>query len=132
MALKTMIEQLRQSQKQLNTEARTRIASELGKLLPEGCRLTWNQYTDYFNDGEPCTFSVHEWFLTTKEGNRIESYGYHGYPSRLPYENTITALNDAWRTLSKSEELFQSAFGDHVSVTVHPDGRCETEECDHE
>lgn len=51
----------------------------------------WEQYTPYFNDGEPCTFRVRQpWFLTTADPDpddvedfynfEVSSYG-NGHPS---------------------------------------------------
>jgi len=36
------------------------IAKTLGPLIPPGFALNWTQGTPAFNDGSPCTFSVHE------------------------------------------------------------------------
>ena len=128
MALNTMIDQLRASQKQLNAEAADAIATELAKLLPEGAHIEWDQYTDYWNDGEPCTFSVHEWTVHTKDGQRIDPYARRADE----FTTMIMEIRDAWRLFERNEALFQSAFGDHVTVTVYADGRYKTEHCNHE
>lgn len=66
MALSTMIKRITDAHKaykdakeSLGGEAKIAIAEHFGKLLPPGFALAWNQYTPYFNDGEPCKFSVH-------------------------------------------------------------------------
>lgn len=67
MALETMIKNLNDAhdayKNQLNSigkEAREAVAEYLAPLVPPGYILKWDQYTPYFNDGEPCTFSVNE------------------------------------------------------------------------
>lgn len=36
-------------------------------------RFGWWQYTPYFNDGDPCTFSAHSaWFLTTADIDNLQ------------------------------------------------------------
>ena len=53
--------------------------------------LTWRQYTPYFNDGEPCTFTVHEvnGFLETpiftEEDADTNDYGMYEDPLLNPY-----------------------------------------------
>lgn len=42
------------------------LAKELGKLLPEGTALVWEQFIPGFNDGEPCTFRLREPRLVTE------------------------------------------------------------------
>ncbi|MCP3820119.1 hypothetical protein NLX86_19060 [Streptomyces sp. A3M-1-3] len=35
----------------------------------------WRQYTPYFNDGDPCTFSAYEtWVRTTTDGEDVDGY----------------------------------------------------------
>jgi hypothetical protein len=49
----------------------------------------WTQYTPYFNDGDPCTFSVHQpWFLTVNDPDPDDlddeydyQVGYSAHPS---------------------------------------------------
>lgn len=72
MALQTMINRLNKAKKNYEKElkalgknAQKEIAQTLAEFIPEGFALHWDQYTDYFNDGEPCTFSVHDPLLVT-------------------------------------------------------------------
>ncbi len=91
--------------------------------------IGWKQYTPYFNDGEPCEFSVgHPWFRTTSDvasrstddededydgdDYRFELDGEHPSLGRreydwrrkveLPYEGEHEALYDACSKLSKA------------------------------
>lgn len=38
--------------------------------------IRWRQYTPHFNDGDPCVFSRHEFYITTNE--ELEFVDYHG------------------------------------------------------
>lgn len=74
MALETMItklakarEEYNQKLKELGDSAAQKIAEYLGPLIPPGHTLQWDQYTPYFNDGEPCTFSIHEPYLVPED-----------------------------------------------------------------
>jgi hypothetical protein len=64
-ALKTMINRINAAKAKYDAEIKKagknlpkEIAKELGKLVPDGFFLEWEQCTPYFNDGEPCVFSV--------------------------------------------------------------------------
>lgn len=97
---------------------------------PQFTGLRWKQYTPYFNDGEACSFSIHaidcrlspideiEGFDpdegeedTSSNGRWTEDgeYGLKKGPSR-------TALQKLEKEFSKSQDLLEAAFGDHVSI----------------
>ncbi|AEV86685.1 hypothetical protein ACWT_5668 [Actinoplanes sp. SE50] len=110
----------------------------------------WEQYTPYFNDGEPCVFSVGSpWFLTVNDPDPDDiddtyEYGvdYGDHPSlgrrefdwrdreRIPgaYTGPDEARYDRVRALSDAissgafEDVLLEAFGDHAQVTVRPSG----------
>lgn len=123
--------------------------------------VKWSQYTPYFNDGSPCTFSrndaelrldlekyvgasleflegedaCHAYSLEQFEGRT----SWNTYPEGLRTELTSEeqSLLADYSSLVKSlwrdelEDLFQALFGDHVEVTVTAAG-VTTEECDHD
>lgn len=71
MALKTMIAELNAARKayedrltSLGDDLQKAIGEFLAPHIPPGFAAHWTQYTPYFNDGEPCTFSVNEFFLS--------------------------------------------------------------------
>jgi hypothetical protein len=111
----------------------------------------WTQYTPYFNDGDPCVFSVGElWFRTTNdEKTEDEEYEYDlelsgGHPSLGERPRTYNretrgfdvgayvgereASYDRCRELSEAvetgafEDVLLDAFGDHARVVVSRDG----------
>ena len=128
--------------------------SELQPLLQavlddEGIgHIGWTQYTPYFNDGDPCVFSVHAFWANppedaTKddEDYRDTDYGLHsvfGYrdsrwdadtrkyvdldydgPDEARYDRLV-ALKDAIEG-GHFENVLLAAFGDHAEVTVRKD-----------
>lgn len=99
------------------------------KRFPDVEAVRWRQYTPYFNDGDPCTFSVHD-FSYLKPG---ETAGYDGDqdgfrsgwdPKELP-EYMRSDLPEI------PDEVLLAVFGDHVQVTATPGG-FEVEEYSHD
>jgi len=87
------------------------VFSKFFEKYPEVHKITWVQYTPYFNDGDPCVFGVYE-----SEFELIS--------------NDITAseaLTEDFRAVSELIEtidatVMESWFGDHAEVTVTRDG----------
>ncbi len=46
--------------KEEGAEALKEVLREFFAKFPEARAIRWRQYTPYFNDGDPCNFSVHE------------------------------------------------------------------------
>ena len=99
--------------------------------------IVWTQYTPYFNDGDPCEFSVHEINVIPKNEN----------PRDCMYENEVWSLKDKkedWVTkeliddlkrvddvFGSNDEIMNIIFGDHVMVIANADGIL-VEEYDHD
>jgi hypothetical protein len=110
--------------------------------IPGLQRIMWTQYTPYFNDGEPCVFSVGEVYfeLDWTEGTEHGDYG-NGFVG--PYDlytrdyavpgskeifeldgrDTKTeheAMKEAMKGFSSGyfEDVVQAAFGDPAKVIV--------------
>lgn len=105
--------------------------------------VVWLEFTDYFNDGEPCYFSVHEMVPLTSSAIKefsIDIYPYNreefapfqtdwNDPKRSKvkqaWEKSVITL-DEWESACKDldmiaklpSEVFEDMFGDHVRVTV--------------
>lgn len=59
-------EQYEAAKKRFKDEGKAALADAFGEFFakhPEATAILWTQYTPYFNDGDVCTFSVHEWEL---------------------------------------------------------------------
>lgn len=131
------------------------------EFYPEIAAVKWNQYTPYFNDGEPCEFCVGEFsFYDKKNGNgeildadyadgdgdtiyKKPSEYLRQYPE---YAYVFTAFNEATARhrevaagveeledilLSIPDEIYLAAFDDHVTVVATKDS-IEAEEYSHD
>ena len=99
--------------------------------------IVWTQYTPYFNDGDTCTFGVHELYLisaavATEDEESVEDY---------MHEHAISsygsnALKDAYKEFGTiwdqiPQAIFLAVFGDHSKITLNRDGTSEVEEYEH-
>jgi hypothetical protein len=149
------IEQFRQKQAELAKE----IAEHGKSALLEGFKalfeahpglhaVRWKQYTPYFNDGEPCTFDVHDRRFRAEgldpeggdyddgfhvrfsdygmtEEQKIESRSARELLDRI--KKSASALQG-----SELESVYLAAFGDHTQITVTRDLSVEVDEYEHE
>jgi hypothetical protein len=109
---------------------------------PQVKAIKWAQYTPYFNDGEACTFGVSD-FGFFFEGDEFEDLSH--YDGELPWRGyssewdkaavcsseTYEACKSLARELGGMDDVLETLFGDHVSVTVTPDG-VSVDEYDHD
>lgn len=107
-------------------------------------QIFWNQYTPYFNDGDPCQFSVNNFYI-----NGEEAYDYGRDPiddlytpeeiklrdEYAGYTNFFTCLSDervqefklvehevcAFLALF-DEDDYEFMFGDHSEITITKKG----------
>lgn len=104
----------------------------------------WAQYTPYFNDGEPCVFSVGElWFRTTADSDTDSEELYLSFHPGLRAERwdnesrrmvpverdpETVARYDRCKALADAigsgafDDVLLEAFGDHAEVTVRRTG----------
>ena len=81
-------------------------AQELFKIAPEIDHVYWTQYTPFFNDGEPCSFNVHDFYYVL-EGEEDESYlynqkDYFEAQESLEYARMYVTDRNAWFEWYKS------------------------------
>jgi hypothetical protein len=115
----------------------------------------WRQYTPYFNDGEPCTFSAHGTWVRTDadedtDEDELEMWGHRslgkvsGHRDEAtgewvtdPYEGPDEPRYRRCKALEKAieggafEHVLLDAFGDHANITVRRTG-IEVEFYDHD
>lgn len=111
----------------------------------------WRQYTPYFNDGEPCTFSAHGTWVRTDadkdaDEDELEMWGHRTLGKVTTewgaidpatrrqvvvsetYEGPDRARYDRCKALESAvegghfEHVLLDAFGDHANITVRRDG----------
>lgn len=118
---------------------------------PRFARLSWRQYTPYFNDGEACVFWGPTSYDVEYDGEEFEDIDLDadgvgdyektesgGY-ARLPHPNDarILACLALLKPLSDFDaDVFKAAFGDHVECTATAEDGVfygiTTDECDHD
>jgi len=116
---------------------------------PSAESITWRQYTPYFNDGDPCYFSVHEFNLTLNDSEEelaeeeepeeeeelvedeepeeeFDEYDEGEYDSYTLSESSDPKLQKMGEDMQKLEEIpedvLEKVFGDHVIITATRDG----------
>lgn len=125
--IKEITRSYNESRSRFAAEAKTALAEVFQTALQtpgvEGIRF--RAYTDYFNDGDTCTFSVHEpTFLFTGQDAYLESYDLTTWNSELKRSEPIPEL-EQYVTVFENfplnefpEEMIKDIFGDHVEVTA--------------
>lgn len=130
---RTQVETMRNNLKQ----ELLKMFKELFASTPEIKAIMWVQYTPYFNDGEPCTFSVNEPSFTNAEGDDLDLAGrweytgendqvwvYDGYGFDTPKNTNPTHLVPLFKEVTKlltsstMKDILLTSFGDHAEVTV--------------
>jgi hypothetical protein len=101
---------------------------------PHVVEFGWQQYTPYFNDGDPCVFSVHGAWLRTDaddpEADTDELDIDYGHPTLSkgelePWMTDLKAKADALGSAIDGgafDDVLLEAFGDHAEVKVKRDG----------
>lgn len=98
--------------------------------------VTWHQYTPYFNDGEPCEFSVGDVSVTSNKEVAELWLDDHFHEERLvewdrtEYEEELEdAKNSRYRYYMPYEEIdgkifrrYEEGAYDYIPGTIHPDG----------
>jgi hypothetical protein len=119
-------------------------SKKIMETCPDLKSVSWNQYTPHFNDGDVCEFSANTDYLTVngnyvedddslierivvKQGTWNRSTGFYEGRVEQPNPNFNKNLSDAVDRLSEflsifDNDFYKSQFGDHIKVTITPDG----------
>lgn len=148
--IKAEFAEFEEKRKVLVEKLRTEFGSMMSPLFEKSDKIEsmgWRQYTPYFNDGDSCSFSVHEPDqINGEDDSDIEWYDWRVsyYLKENRYKTEIEGNSkidiDACAAFLEFKELIESIpddvledlFGDHVLVTVNRNGEVETEEYDHD
>lgn len=147
--LNDLIAQIRAINNHARSEGRRLLGQafkDFFEACPEVRAIVWAQYAPFWNDGEPCEFSVHEYevvsFSDKEEEDSYLSYGY-GENSmisswRKDRDNEVQARVRALCEKylgpvfsSEAETILQFVFGDDCQVVATREG-FETNEIEHE
>jgi hypothetical protein len=103
-------------------------------------KVTWRQFTDSFNDGDACTFGVHElmgYGVETEgqdddEDRQFESWSYEYAAEHAVSESDFKLFKEiSSLQATLPEELMNIIYGDGFEITVSKDGVV-IEETDHD
>lgn len=146
--LEMWVNQFNEGKRSLVIQARSLFLDASKKLFDEYPELEsfgWEQYAPYFNDGEPCTFSVNADYPTIN--------GYDSNCGRFKFNPDGTDIDeDIERELTNEEEKFhesvtkpiaklintlpddimQEVFGDDTRVTITRSGKVINGETNHD
>jgi hypothetical protein len=133
--IKKIKDELAKAKEKFTKESKTCFQKAIDELFKENTTLqsfSWYQYVMYWNDGEPCKFSVY--YENSGEINGIDKgeiypeykSGVHHYPASHP---ELLELKNNLEKFMKSfdDEFYQAMFGDHQKVSVIRRGNVKTE-----
>ena len=121
------------------------VMEVLKDLDPRIKGITWKQYVPYFNDGESCTFGVHDPEILLDRGtadpedveegdgedpdgwDRIYSWYFSKYPD---LQASMVKLRDAVTDIP--EDVLEAAFGEHAEIRITRSGVDYDEYADHD
>jgi hypothetical protein len=108
---------------------------------PQVKAVVWNQYTPYFNDGDPCYFRIYDVCFVADEYNEDDMGSAYSYEESniIRYSNKKDQPTDLVEACEKFEgiitgnlELMEDLFDDHVTVHLRPGKEPEVLEYDHD
>jgi len=131
-----MLDKLNKQKKELDEalqktarDAYVEVFNEFFEKYPQVEKISWTQATPYFNDGDPCVFSVHECCI-----NGINSYGDGDYQeedeeveeafaekSKEEQDEHEKICNEFDKIIYENEQAAEIAFGDHSRIVVTRD-----------
>lgn len=74
-SLDLLIQEFTEQQEKFRKDAQEKLKeyfAEFWEKNPAIKAVKWTQYAPYFNDGEPCEFSVHDPYFTNAEGDDLD------------------------------------------------------------
>jgi len=74
-SLDLLIQEFTEQQERFQKVAQERLKeyfAEFWEKNPAIKAVHWSQYAPYFNDGDPCTFRVHDPYFTNAEGDDLD------------------------------------------------------------
>ena len=130
--IRTMKEAL---EKKIKDEGQTALKESFSAFFaanPKIEAIRWRQFTPHFNDGEPCTFSVHGFYYKVDGANADDGDYEDGFNDT--YGNALHGHKPAIKAFEKevqADDVYEAVFGDGVCVTATREG-FEVEEYEHD
>jgi hypothetical protein len=142
--INAQLDEFKAKRANLVKELQTEFPSLITPLLSQSKKIEsigWRQYTPYFNDGDECVFGVHNDDIYVNGEDQYDMPfvrktvwdGSKSVPNEEADPHEIDIVEQIEKVLqSIPEDFYKDLFGDHTAVTIHKDGRIETEEYDHD
>lgn len=110
-------------EEELSAHGKAALSEEFKKVFdahPDLVAIRWRQYTPYFNDGDACRFSTHDFTMrltNTPEDAGDEEDGFeYAFTSKGPIAESVSALGRL------GDDVYLAVFGDHCEVTATREG----------
>jgi hypothetical protein len=126
----TTISELNRLTEELRAKAKKELPALITGIVPAHPRVTavtWRQYAPNFNDGEPCEFTVHDFFLVLDDQEPDDvHYDYEQYISSSEMKEFSTpeeysAMGELSKYLNDNAEVATFLFGPDSTVTIWKD-----------
>jgi hypothetical protein len=116
------VKELNIKQKELMELAKTELKPYLQSLCTDKVTsFRFTAYTPYFNDGDPCRFSINEiygkWAGLEEDAGDYED-GYDTYPEDADIKKDFEAISSA---VYENSKFIEKVLGDGIQVTVTKD-----------
>ena len=127
--IKELSDELTKARTEYQQKAKSTFKEALTEFFaayPDVLALRWNQYAPYFNDGEPCTFSVNEPELAYSAAEADdrdvddEDEEFDFTDSYDDYSKAATTIGELFGMLDN--DTMEAAFGSDSQITVKRDG----------
>jgi hypothetical protein len=118
---KNKVEELRLQLQKTGEQFLAQNFKDLFERFPKLEKISWSQYTPYFNDGDECIFRSNHKHADI-EGEGLE----YGTADLKEIESELSKFMSQF-----DNELLKNLFGDHVQLTVSKEG-ITVEEYEHE
>jgi hypothetical protein len=116
--IREMRNELKKKIEAVGKDALSKAFTRFFEANPKVEAIRWRQYTPYFNDGEPCEFSVDDLYAKKAGDDEPGDYGDGFY---FPEWSDKSAEAESFRAFKRAvvdDDLFLAVFGDHVEVTA--------------
>jgi hypothetical protein len=94
------------------TETLRSAFKEIFAQSPNLYMITWTQYAPYFNDGDPCEFSVHEMYAVHRNVLNDENYDEDSLPSPYEFEDDLAQYR-----MEKPSDFYFKKYASDPRVT---------------
>jgi hypothetical protein len=136
-------ELVKKTNETLNSEIEKLLSLHLRNLFsqkPEVKRYRWQQYRNYWNDGDTCYFHIRREGFYLKDQEKLfpefgddlicmNDYEYpDGFKENPEYQNLIQAEKKLSSFLHQYDDYLESIYGNDSQITVYPDGTLEVKE----